>query len=212
MNCYIFDFDGTLIDSMDMWSRVIYTELDKRGVSYPDDLIKIVTPMGLIKAYEYVASLDERLSFDEVRDFLDERALYEYSYVIQPKANVIKKLKELKRLGASLNVLTACTHQFLDPCLKRVGIYDMFDNVWSTDDLGMAKSNPQIFKQVASLLKKEPNECLFFDDNIEALRTAKAAGMRAIGVYDETSALYENEIKAFADGYIKDFNEIKKPL
>lgn len=209
MKCYIFDFDGTLIDSMDMWSRVIYSELDKRGVSYPDDLIKIVTPMGLIKAYEYVASLDDSLTLETVSEFLDERALYEYSYVIPAKSNVIKKLTELKNKGYSLNILTACTHTFLDPCLKRLGIYDMFDNAWSTDDFGIPKSNPDIFKKVASLLGKRCEECVFFDDNIEALHTAKRAGLRVYGVYDPTSAQYEDEIRSFADGYIKDFNEIK---
>ena len=48
----------------------------------------------------------------------------------------------------------------------------------------------------------------FLDDNYNAVSAAKKAGLKTIGVYDDTSAEFEGEMRALCDGYIKDFSEI----
>ena len=55
--------------------------------------------------------------------------LKEYTENIPPKNKVKETLIELKRRGNGLNVLTASPHSVLDPCLKRLGIFDLFNNV-----------------------------------------------------------------------------------
>jgi FMN phosphatase YigB (HAD superfamily) len=52
------------------------------------------------------------------------------------------------------------------------------------------------------------NEVLFLDDNYNADKTAKEAGMKVCGVYDDSSADSEDEIRGIADFYIKDFSEL----
>ncbi len=46
MKNFIFDFDGTLVDSMKQWAGKMLYVLEKNGVSYPEDIIKIITPLG----------------------------------------------------------------------------------------------------------------------------------------------------------------------
>ena len=58
----------------------------------------------------------------------------EMVYAIPVKKNVISTLEKLKEAGCDLNILTASPHAMLDVCLKRLGIYDLFTNVWSCDD------------------------------------------------------------------------------
>ena len=53
-----------------------------------------------------------------------------YTNRVPAKDGVIETLCEIKRRGHSLNVLTASPHETLDMCLKRLEIYDIFDNVW----------------------------------------------------------------------------------
>jgi len=53
-----------------------------------------------------------------------------------------------------------------------------------------------------------PENVIFLDDNLNADRTAKQAGMTVIGVFDETSREYIDEIKAATDGYIYSFSEL----
>ena len=46
MACYLFDFDGTLVDSMPTFVSVMKRILDENHIPYGDDLIKIITPLG----------------------------------------------------------------------------------------------------------------------------------------------------------------------
>ena len=134
----------------------------------------------------------------------------EYFYNIPAKSNVVKTLKKLKENGASLNVLTASPHVTLDACLKRLGIFDLFNNVWSCDDFNTTKANPEIYKMVAKELNVKVSDVLFLDDNLSADTTAKSAGMKVCGVYDKSSHDYIDQMKEVCDFYIFDFEELPK--
>lgn len=110
--------------------------------------------------------------------------------------------------GASLNVLTASPHITLDACLKRLEMYDLFDNVWSCDDFATTKADPEIYKMAAQRLGTTVEKVLFLDDNLGADQTAKMAGMQVCGVYDDSSKDYTEQIKAATDYYIYDFTEL----
>ena len=131
-----------------------------------------------------------------------------YFHTIPAKSNVISTLRELKQRGASLNVLTASPHITLDACLKRLGMWELFDNVWSCDDFHTTKANPEIYVRVADKLNTAVEQVLFLDDNLNADLTAKAAGMQVCGVYDESSGDYVEQMKAATDFYIYDFKEL----
>ena len=135
-------------------------------------------------------------------------ALEEYTYRVPAKENVIEVLRALKARGDDLNVLTASPHVTLDPCLKRLGIYDLFTNVWSCNDFGTNKADPEIYRMAAEKLGRDVSEVIFLDDNYNADKTAKEAGMKVIGVYDESSKDYVDEIKSVTDGYIYNFKEL----
>ncbi len=209
MNTYLFDFDGTLVDSMPAYVAIMKKVLDDNNISYGEDLVKIITPLGYIKTAEYFCNeLGLKMTVEEVLAKFGKMAVYEYTYNIPAKSNVINVLKELKNRGASLNVLTASPHGALDPCLKRLGIYDIFDNVWSCDDFNTTKVDPEMYHKVAEKLGKKVHEILFLDDNYNADKTAKSSGMKVCGVYDDSSADYVEEIKGICDHYIYDFSEL----
>lgn len=205
---YIFDFDGTLVDSMRRWSGKMLNILDKNNISYPPDIIKTITPLGDRGTAEYFRSLGVKMSVSEILDLMDSYAMREYEYNIPAKPHVGEALARLKSEGHSLNVLTASPHKMLDVCLKRLGLYALFDNVWSCDDFSYTKSQPEIYTEAARRLGAEVSDCVFADDNYNALAAAKKAGMRTVGVYDDTSAELEKDIRALSDKYIKDFSEI----
>lgn len=131
-----------------------------------------------------------------------------YLHSIPAKENVIPVLEKLKADGAKLNILTASPHITLDPCLKRLGMYDLFDNVWSCDDFATTKANPEIYRQVAIRLGERVEDILFLDDNLNADRTAKTAGMQVCGVYDDSSKEYISQMQAENDHYIFNFSEL----
>ncbi len=209
----VFDFDGTLVDSMRQWAGKMLNVLHVYGVDYPSDIIKTVTPLGDRGTAEYFISTFGIDATPEVLiGMMDEYAIKEYTYNIPAKETVIDTLGKLKEMGYSLNILTASPHRMLDVCLKRVGIYDMFDNVWSCDDFGTTKGDVGIYHSVAERLGTTAENCVFLDDNINALTVAKQSGMRVVGVYDQSSDGMQAEIADISDGYIYVMEELLKIL
>ncbi len=207
-NTYLFDFDGTLVDSMPTYVSVMLRILDENNISYGSDIMKIITPLGYAGTARYYIQMGLEKPEEELIATMNEYAYEQYKNNIPAKDNVIDVLKMLKEQGASLNVLTASPHLSLDACLKRLGIFDMFDNVWSCDDFSTTKADVNIYKMAAEKIGKDVSEILFLDDNFNADKTAKAAGMKVCGVFDKSSEEYTEEIKAVCDHYIYDFKEL----
>lgn len=208
MKTYLFDFDGTLVDSMPTFVSSMLRILDENNISYGDDIVKIITPLGLNGTAEYFVSLGIDKPKEAIMETMKEYMLEAYFYTIPAKSNVISTLRELKNRGASLNVLTASPHITLDACLKRLEMFELFDNVWSCDDFNTTKANPEIYRMAAQRLGKKVEEVLFLDDNYNADKTAKEAGMQVCGVFDPSSEDYVEEMKSVADFYIFDFAEL----
>ena len=209
MSTYLFDFDGTLVDSMPTYGALMLRILDEGGIDYPEDIIKIITPLGFIDtAWYFIRNMGLKMEHERLVGLMKEYAIDAYTHRGPAKDGVIKTLRELKARGHSLNVLTASPHDTLDPCLKRLGIYDVFDNVWSCNDFGTNKSDPEIYREAARRLGCEVGDVIFLDDNPGADRTAKSAGMVVYGVYDDTSREYVDEMKSFTDGYVYNFEEL----
>ena len=208
MKTYLFDFDGTLVDSMPKFVAAVLRILDEENIKYGDDIIKIVTPLGVLGTAKYFITLGVKLSIEEIVKKMETYMCDAYWYEIEAKEGVVETLKALKSQGADLNILTASPHVTLDRCLKRIGIYDLFNNVWSCDDFNTTKGDPEIYKMAAEKLGKRVDEILFVDDNLNADKTAKAAGMRVSGIYDDSSKEMIDEIKEVADFYAYEFKEI----
>lgn len=203
---YIFDFDGTLVDSMPSWAGKMLNILNRCQVSYPADLIKLITPLGDLGTAKYFAEeLGVKLSIPQMLDMMDEYALPKYRDEIVLKEGVAEYLRFLKEQGCSLNVLTASPHKMVDVCLKRNGIYDLFDNVWSCDDFGTTKSDPGIYKEAVKRIGVELGDAVFFDDNIGAVKTAVEAGLYTVAVYDPSGADFADQLAETADVYIESF-------
>ena len=205
---YIFDMDGTLIDSMDAFGGAMIKFLEDNNIEYPSDIVKIITPLGFKGSAEYFLTLGSKKSVPEMLEDFKNYMIEPYTKTIPEKEGVTETLLRLKKEGHSLNVLTASPHVTLDPCLKRLGLYELFENVWSCDDFGIPKSNPEIYIEAAKRLGTDVTNCIFIDDNVNAVKTAKAAGMHSWGIFDKSSEDYVDEMKEISEKYIYTFSEI----
>lgn len=208
MATYLFDFDGTLVDSMDTYAGVMLSILDKNGIKYEKDIVKVITPLGYLGTANHFISMGVKASVLQLVCEMKAGMVYEYTYNVGEKPNVISTLKALKEKGDSLNILTASPHEVLDPCLKRLGIFELFDNVWSCDDFETTKANPEIYKMAAEKMGVSVSDAIFLDDNYNAVKTARDAGMRVFGVYDKSSEEYTEEMKSISERYISDFSQL----
>ncbi len=205
---YLFDFDGTLADSMPTWAGFHIDMLKEYGITVPNDFVKTITPLGNIRASQHTINLGVSLTLDEYLQRMHVVLSDRYGNKIPLKKGVERTLKALVAEGHKVHVLTASPHKYIDPCLLRTGVYDLFDKVWSIDDFGYPKSETIIYEEAAKRLGASVSDCIFVDDNLTCVRTAKKAGMTVVGIYDETSSSLVEEIKVSADRYIYEFDEI----
>ncbi len=207
---YIFDFDGTLVDSMPTWAGVHIDALKSAGIPVPAGFVNTITPLGNYRASQHTISLGLDISLEDYLDNISKTLYKEYTTNVKLKKNVSYTLETLIQRGHKVSVLTASPHLYVDECLQNNGVYHLFDKVWTIDDFGHTKSEVIIYEMAAERLNTTVGDCVFVDDNLTAITTAKASGMYTVAMYDDTSAQYANEIEAVSDIYVKDFADMLK--
>lgn len=205
---YLFDLDGTLVDSMGKWAEKMLHILNEEKIDYPPDIINRITPLGDVGTAKLFSEMGVPGTVDEIITRMNDYAVPQYTYHIVTKPGVAEYLRKLKSENAILAVLTASPHCTTDVCLKRNGVYDLFDKVWSVSDLGMVKSQPEIYADAADRLGVPLSSLTFFDDNLIALTAAKKAGVFCVGVYDASSDEFSDRIRSMCDRYIRSFEEL----
>lgn len=206
MQAAIFDLDGTLLDSTGVWHQIDYDFMAKRGLRLPEDYKNAVAVMHLQEAAEYTI---RRFSLKEqptavVAEWLDMAAdAYANRVPLKPGAKAY--LAKLRKAGVRLAVATALARELAVPALKRHGIYDWFDVLVYAADVGQGKSSPAVFLRAAEQLEVAPVSCTVFEDTLAGVRSAKAAGMRAVAVADPGAAADQEAIAITADLYLETF-------
>ncbi len=205
---YIFDLDGTLIDSMPPAVKIVLDFLDEQGISYPPDIVTILTPLGFKGVAKYYAEvMGVNMPAEEIIDYFSKRLNEEYFYRIPAKENAEQALQYLREQGCRLSVLTASPHLLTDAVLKRLGLWEYFENVWTLEDLGGSKGELSIYDKVADMLAVDKSECVMVDDNLTVLKTAKAAGMKIIGVFEKSTEKECIEAEQISDGFVYNFDQ-----
>ena len=207
---YVFDLDGTLVDSMPSFAKGILKIADDAGLSYDEELLKILTPLGYQRSAEYYVNvLGVQDSVENIVAQIRQNLYYEYANNIVTKPGVKEYLNALHARGARLFVLTASPHIVTDVCLQHNGIYDLFEEVWSVEDFGLTKSETPLFDEVARRIGCENGQIHYFDDSLIALTNAKKAGYITYAVHDAQS---EEEIVRMIREYcvyVDSFTDLK---
>ncbi len=210
MKAALFDFDGTLVDSMPTWGKKILRILELSGITPPEGILRTLTPLGDTGSMRYFKEhFGVTMTEEEMLREMDAYAIPKYANDILLKEGVLPYLTALRENGIRLFVLTASPRQCFVPCLEHVGVLHLFEETWSCEDFKTVKSNPEIYRMAAERMGVGTGEITFFDDNIIALKTAKEAGLRTVGVFDESSSEDEEAIRALTDEYVYALDQAK---
>ena len=206
---YVFDLDGTLVNSMPRYEAGMLSILDEEGIAYDGELIKIITPLGYTKTAEYyIDKLGLRDSVASIVSRMEEKLVYEYSNNIFLKPGVNEYIRRLHAEGARLFVLTASPHIVTDVCLQKNGVFDLFEQIWSVEDFGLSKSGTELFYEVARIIGCEREEINYFDDSLIALANAKKSGYLTYAVFDRQTPDEVETMKREYGVYVGSFEEL----
>lgn len=210
---FIFDLDGTLLDSMQVWDKVYAAPFNEYGIDMPDDYMMKVNHLSLKDCIKYTLSNTPLpCDGDKLNDIWWKRAYREYAENVPLKEGARSLLELLSANGTALAVATASPYSLFVPCLKRLGIYDLFDCFVSTDEVERGKDSPDVYLKAAARLNLSPEECAVAEDSHIGVKSAKAAGFYTIGVYDKASEKYSDVISSTADLYIRSLDELTEIL
>ncbi|NFB17475.1 HAD family phosphatase [Clostridium botulinum] len=205
----IFDLDGTLIDSMGIWEKIDYDFLNKRNLKVPQDLKdKIETLTFEEGANFFKKNFKLKESQEEILKEWHNMVVKEYSHNIKLKNNVRDFLIKLKNKGVKLAIATSNTPELTKLVLENNKILNLFDSITTISEVNRNKTFPDIYLLCAEKLKLPAEKCAVFEDILPAIKSAKTAKMKTIGIYDDSSKDDENKIKEIADYYIYDYKEL----
>ncbi len=208
----IFDFDGTLFDSMSIWETAGTDYLAALGITAEQDLSKKLKAMSLLQSAEYLKkNYSLKITSDKIISGINKTIEDFYFFRAMPKNNVISYLEALKSKGIKMCIATATDFYLIEAALKRCDMLKFFDNIFTCTTLGHGKDEPYIFDYACNSMELTKFETAVFEDAYYAAQTAKNAEYFVIGIYDKYEKQTE-ELKKLADIYVNSFLETDKLL
>lgn len=205
---FIFDLDGTIIDSNGVWEKIDRQIAEKNHVYLSDKELRAAAAMNYDELLELFISKGMNYSIDELKDELDRIAVKEYRYNIFLKSGVRDYLQALKNEGKRIALATASPQRLYEPVLRNNCIYGLFDAFATTEEAGAEKKFPDVYLLAAQKIGVFPDRCAVFEDILKGIVSAGNAGMYTVAVYDKYSADDAVSIKEAADKYIMSFDEM----
>ncbi len=204
----IFDFDGTLFDSMHVWKGYKNNFFNYLGIKLTQEDEEAFK--GLFLRETFLLAI-ERFKLDKTyEELLTELFQYikgRYLTETEPKNDVVEFLEKLKSKGVKIGIATATGEPALKAVLEKYGMLHYFSAIYSTYTVGASKTEPKVYDVVLEELGTPKEKTWVFEDALYAAKTAKANGYNVVGIYDKSEPK-QDELKELVDKYIHNYKEL----
>ena len=204
----IFDMDGTILDSSEMWDTVAENVIMAWGYVPKPTIREDVLPLGFLDMAPYLKNeykMSE--SIDEINDAIAQRTTTYYTKEAELKPGALELLKTMKAKGIKIALLTATSHIFAEPAMRLVGAWDLFDAAISCAEIGYTKYGPEPFQVALERLGTTVEDTWVFEDALYAVETAKGMGFRVCAIADSAAAFQWKDIQRTADCCMDEFGQ-----
>ena len=202
----IFDMDGTLLDSMEMWDNVGQNYLRSLGLEPREGFREILRPLSLRQSAEYMRQaycIDRTV--EQIMEDIDRGIEQRYFTDLPLKPGVFEMLESLRRRGVPLCIATATDRYLVEAGLRRIGVLDYFEFILTCTEVGVGKDQPDIYETALRRLGTAKETTYVFEDALYAVETAKRAGFPVVGVYDKSASAMTERIRSLCDRFVVSF-------
>lgn len=205
IKCAIFDFDGTLFDSMSIWDRVGELYLRSLGKEPKPSMREEVRALSLYQSACYFQKeYDLPLSAEQIMAGVNHMIEHFYIHEVLPKPGVGDFLEQMKKAKIPMCIATASERYMIEAALDRCGLGHYFEKVFTCSEIGHGKDQPVIFRKAMECFGADHSTTIIFEDAVHAIQTAKTDGFVVAAVFDN-SEKRQNEIRRLSDCYLLDF-------
>lgn len=207
----IFDLDGTMADSMWVWTEVDREYIEAYGLTVPEHFHEQMEGMSYTETAQYFLDTFPELNqtLEELKQEWLERVYEKYMNEVMLKDGLYEFLEELRRREIRMGIATSNARELVEGLLKARGIESFFGVVRTSCEVKAGKPAPDVYLSAAEELGVRPEECLVFEDVPNGILAGKNAGMTVCAVEDEFSKPQTAKKRELADYYIKNYDDIK---
>jgi HAD superfamily hydrolase (TIGR01509 family) len=178
----IFDLDGVLVDSEQVWARVRRAYALAHGGRYPDEADRAMQGMSSLEWSRYMREelgvpLEPSAISDEVASLVAE----EYHRALPLLPGAVEAVRGIASRWP-LALASSANRSLIDLVLREADLTECFGASVSSEEVPRGKPAPDVYLEAAARLDVDPTACAAVEDSSNGLRSAAAAGMRVVAV------------------------------
>jgi len=203
----VFDLDGVLIQSEEVWDEVRERFVRERGGRYDEEVQRAMMGMSAPEWSRYlhqeagVPDSPEEIDGEVVRRMLE--AYREDLPLIPGAAEAVRRAAERFPLA----VASSSNRELIDEVLHVAGIEELFRATVSSEEVARGKPSPDVYLEAARRLGVAAARCAAVEDSHAGIRSAKAAGMRVVAI-PNPSYPPDEEALAQADAVLDSLDDL----
>ena len=185
LRAVIFDFDGLIVDTESSGYETWREIFEEHGHHLAVETYAAVVGTDFSTHYDPRVDLEERTgrAFDwqelEQRRSARQKELRKDLSVLP---GVLPRLQEAAKLGLPCAIASSSPRWWVEGWLQDLGLTDYFHHLTTVDDTGKVKPDPSLFQLALERLGVAADEAVIFEDSLNGLRAAQAAGVRCVVV------------------------------
>jgi len=182
VDAVVFDLDGVIVDSEQVWDDVRETYTREHGGTYTDRATRDMMGMSSLEWSRYMAEeLGVPGTPDEINAAVVERMLERYGSAppLIPGA-----VEAVRRVAAQwpLAIASSSNPELIEVVIRVSGLADVFETAVSSQEVPRGKPAPDVYLEAARRLGIDAARCAAVEDSHNGIRSARAAGMRVVAV------------------------------
>ena len=203
----VFDLDGVLLQSEEVWDAVRERFVRERGGRYDDEVQRAMMGMS---APEWSRYLHEEAGVPDEPEAINRDVVARMLEAYRRELPLLPGAREAVRRAATafpLGLASSSNREVFEEVLELAGLTDCFSATVSAEEVARGKPAPDVYLEAAHRLGAAPERCAAVEDSHAGIRSAKSAGMRVIAI-PNPSYPPDEEALALADVTLESLDEL----
>jgi len=203
----VFDLDGVLPQSEEVWDAVRERYVREAGGRYDEEVQRAMMGMSAPEWSRYLhEEAGVRQDPEDINRAVVERMLEAYRSELPLLPGAVEAVRRTAE-SFPLGLASSSNREIFEAVLDLAGIADCFGATVSSEEVARGKPAPDVYLEAARRLGVEPERCTAVEDSHAGIRSAKSAGMRVVAI-PNASYPPDDEALELADGVVGSLDEL----